>query len=339
MSGARRAEWAGALSAMGKRASGARNRATWPGPAGEPASTRGPLTRKENRYGSASVLPSIAVTPGRTVTVIVRAACNGAAGRNRPVTGSRHSNVPGTCGPSSSTASGSTARSSEPATGRSNVTATTAPGSAEPSRGAPVTFQGGGAAGAMAGAGHRPVERHVDEGAGICRAFRRGADDLQGRRRVGGDRGGRDEQRQAEAEHGFRLRAVPESITPGRPGQRGEGACTIIGPAYACPRVSRSRPARKSPGRTPSLGWSPPRRSAGMRSHLLVTALLGVGTAQLDAQERGAFEIGGFGKYTDYSKSFEPAGKSANGYGGGGGFGYFFTRHSAPEAGGPRPPA
>jgi OOP family OmpA-OmpF porin len=71
-----------------------------------------------------------------------------------------------------------------------------------------------------------------------------------------------------------------------------------------------------------------------MRSHLLVTALLGVGTAQLDAQERGAFEIGGFGKYTDYSKSFEPAGKSANGYGGGGRFGYFFTRHWALEADG-----
>ena len=71
-----------------------------------------------------------------------------------------------------------------------------------------------------------------------------------------------------------------------------------------------------------------------MRSHLLVTALLGMGTGQLAAQERGAFEIGGFGKYSDYSKSFEPAGKSANGYGGGGRFGYFFTRHWALEADG-----
>ena len=154
-----------------KRAPDGRNRALWPGPAGLPPSTRGALTRKENRYGSASALPSIAVTPDRTVTVIVSPAWSGAAGRNRTVTGSRQSQAPATSGSSASTVFGSTVRSSDPATGRSKVTVTAEAGSAEPAGVARMTRSGGGpsVATAAAATSRRRRELSMDPGIGRYR--------------------------------------------------------------------------------------------------------------------------------------------------------------------------
>ncbi len=64
-----------------------------------------------------------------------------------------------------------------------------------------------------------------------------------------------------------------------------------------------------------------------MRKHLVMAALLGLSAAPVVAQQKGTIEIGGFGKYTDYDKSFETTRKSANSYGGGGRLGYFFNPH------------
>jgi hypothetical protein len=54
------------------------------------------------------------------------------AGVNRTVTGSRHSSLPATAGAMLNSEAGSTERSSEPATGRSNTTVMRAAGDASP---------------------------------------------------------------------------------------------------------------------------------------------------------------------------------------------------------------
>lgn len=63
-----------------------------------------------------------------------------------------------------------------------------------------------------------------------------------------------------------------------------------------------------------------------MRKHLAVAALMAVFGSPLAAQEKGAIEIGGFGKYTKYDNSYGTSNKSANSYGGGGRLGYFLSR-------------
>ena len=65
-----------------------------------------------------------------TVTVYSVAGLSGAAGVNRSVIGSRHSTLPETAGVMAKMRFGSTVASSDPATGRSNVTDTTAVGAA-----------------------------------------------------------------------------------------------------------------------------------------------------------------------------------------------------------------
>lgn len=64
-----------------------------------------------------------------------------------------------------------------------------------------------------------------------------------------------------------------------------------------------------------------------MRTPLVVSLLIGLSAAPLLAQQKGTIEIGGFGKFTDYSKSFETTRQSANSYGAGGRLGYFLNRH------------
>src|SRR3989442_8733327 len=67
----------------------------------------------------------------------------GGAGVNRIVAGSRHSSRPFTAGAIVKIACGSTVRSSEPATGRSNVTVTTLVGAASSAGAVRRTFSGG----------------------------------------------------------------------------------------------------------------------------------------------------------------------------------------------------
>ena len=62
-----------------------------------------------------------------------------------------------------------------------------------------------------------------------------------------------------------------------------------------------------------------------MRARLVVSLLVGLSAAPLTAQQKGTIEIGGFGKFTDYSKSFEATRQSANAYGAGGRLGYFLN--------------
>lgn len=64
----------------------------------------------------------------------------------------------------------------------------------------------------------------------------------------------------------------------------------------------------------------------------LVTASLAVGS--LSAQQKGSWELGGFGRYTDFDKSYEVSRQSANAYGVGGRLGYFFTKNLIVEADG-----
>src|SRR5262249_8517526 len=66
------------------------------------------------------------------VTVYDRPAASGADGIKRMVTGSRHSSFPAMAGSTRRMVVGSTTRSSDPATGRSNVTAICARGFASP---------------------------------------------------------------------------------------------------------------------------------------------------------------------------------------------------------------
>jgi len=78
-----------------------------------------------------------------------------------------------------------------------------------------------------------------------------------------------------------------------------------------------------------------------MRKHVfraglagLIAGLIVATPAPAPAQQKGSWEVGGFGRYTDYDKSYEIARQSANGYGGGGRLGYFFSRNLAVEADG-----
>jgi OOP family OmpA-OmpF porin len=64
----------------------------------------------------------------------------------------------------------------------------------------------------------------------------------------------------------------------------------------------------------------------------LVAASLAVGS--LSAQQKGSWELGGFGRYTDFDKSYEVSRQSANAYGVGGRLGYFFTKNLIVEADG-----
>ena len=76
-----------------------------------------------------------------------------------------------------------------------------------------------------------------------------------------------------------------------------------------------------------------------MRNYFFLTAgfagLLAAGAAgSLAAQQKGSWELGGFGRYTDFDKSYEVSRQSANAYGVGGRLGYFFTPHFEVEADG-----
>ncbi|HLB54255.1 MAG TPA: hypothetical protein VJK71_04055, partial [Gemmatimonadales bacterium] len=60
-----------------------------------------------------------------------------------------------------------------------------------------------------------------------------------------------------------------------------------------------------------------------MPKHLILAALAGLIATPavappLVGQQRGTWEIGGFGRYNDYHKSYEVSRQSANGYGAGG---------------------
>lgn len=71
-----------------------------------------------------------------------------------------------------------------------------------------------------------------------------------------------------------------------------------------------------------------------MRSYLLLAGALALPVVPLHAQEKGTWELGGFGRYTDYDGSFDVARKRANSYGGGGRIGYFFSPRFSLEADG-----
>ena len=76
-----------------------------------------------------------------------------------------------------------------------------------------------------------------------------------------------------------------------------------------------------------------------MPKHLILAALAGLIATPavappLVGQQRGTWEIGGFGRYNDYHKSYEVSRQSANGYGVGGRLGFFFSRNLAIEADG-----
>jgi outer membrane protein OmpA-like peptidoglycan-associated protein len=75
-----------------------------------------------------------------------------------------------------------------------------------------------------------------------------------------------------------------------------------------------------------------------MRKHLILAGLTGLLAASaagsLPAQQKGSWELGGFGRYTDFDKSYEVSRQSANAYGVGGRLGYFFTKNFALEADG-----
>src|SRR3989454_1651859 len=105
-------------------ASGLRKRPCSLAPAGAPPSGMVPWTRKVKLYGFSNRLPSMAAKSLLTATVYSVAGLRGAAGVNRSVIGSRHSTRPATAGVMVKMRFGSTLASSEPATGRSNVTAT-----------------------------------------------------------------------------------------------------------------------------------------------------------------------------------------------------------------------
>ena len=99
---------------------------------GEPVSSCGPRTRNAKRCGSANLFPSIASKSVPTSTVTRRSAGSRRFGTNRTVTGSRHSYRPSIAGVILSTLAGSTARSIDPATGRSKLTEISVIGSVTP---------------------------------------------------------------------------------------------------------------------------------------------------------------------------------------------------------------
>jgi outer membrane protein OmpA-like peptidoglycan-associated protein len=63
-----------------------------------------------------------------------------------------------------------------------------------------------------------------------------------------------------------------------------------------------------------------------MRKTLVLAALLAVVAAPAMAQDKGSVEIGAFGKFTKYDKSYGTSEKSTNSYGGGARLGYFLTK-------------
>ena len=70
--------------------------------------------------------------------------------------------------------------------------------------------------------------------------------------------------------------------------------------------------------------------SAGLAG--IVATATAVGS--LSAQQKGSWELGGFGRYTDFDKSYEVSRQSANAYGVGLRLGYYFTKNFALEADG-----
>jgi outer membrane protein OmpA-like peptidoglycan-associated protein len=62
-----------------------------------------------------------------------------------------------------------------------------------------------------------------------------------------------------------------------------------------------------------------------MKRLIAVAALLALTAAPVVAQQKGTIELGGFGKYTRYDKSYGTASKNRNSYGGGARLGYFFS--------------
>ncbi|MGQ0702075.1 MAG: OmpA family protein [Gemmatimonadales bacterium] len=76
-----------------------------------------------------------------------------------------------------------------------------------------------------------------------------------------------------------------------------------------------------------------------MRNHLIVAGLAGLiaasgAASQAAAQQRGSWEIGGFGRYTEFDDSYEISRQSANAYGVGGRLGFFLSRNFLIEADG-----
>ncbi len=63
-----------------------------------------------------------------------------------------------------------------------------------------------------------------------------------------------------------------------------------------------------------------------MRRVLLVAGALSVVGLPVLAQEKGTWELGGFGRFTKYDGSFNTGNKSQNSFGGGGRIGYFFSK-------------
>lgn len=68
-----------------------------------------------------------------------------------------------------------------------------------------------------------------------------------------------------------------------------------------------------------------------MRKQFVMAALLAAVAVPAMAQEKGSIEIGAFGKFTKYDKSYGTSEKSANSYGGGGRIGYFLSKKWALE--------
>jgi outer membrane protein OmpA-like peptidoglycan-associated protein len=76
-----------------------------------------------------------------------------------------------------------------------------------------------------------------------------------------------------------------------------------------------------------------------MRKQLILAGMAGLLSAgavagPLSAQQKGSWELGGFGRYTDFDKSYEVSRQSANAYGVGLRLGYFLTKNLAVEADG-----
>ena len=71
-----------------------------------------------------------------------------------------------------------------------------------------------------------------------------------------------------------------------------------------------------------------------MQRVLLLAGALMLAGAPLMAQEKGTWELGGFGRFTKYDGSFATTRKSENSYGGGGRIGYFLSPKFSLEADG-----
>ena len=68
-----------------------------------------------------------------------------------------------------------------------------------------------------------------------------------------------------------------------------------------------------------------------MRLTGYVAAIALLAVAPLAAQSKGTFEIGGFGRYTDYTNAYLIRGPDDNRIGGGGRIGYFVGNNLALE--------